>query len=237
LLLREEVERLEVEAAAEAVLDPRLAGGPALDQRLRTDPQRGDGADAGDDDATAHEAFATTRSITSPTVLTSLTSSPLSSTPYSSSTICASSTRSSESTSRSSSEASRLSWSRSVPSSTRPSKIVFSTFSGLTCVGILFVLLVLLLSLQALSPPSTVSVVPVTYEASSEARKRMQAATSSGLPIRRAGIAFAMSPSSTSSVKAVSISPGATALTVTPRRAASAATVLVKPITPAFEAE
>ena len=53
LLLREEVERLELAAAADAVLDPALAGDPALDQRLRADPERGDGADAGDDDPAA----------------------------------------------------------------------------------------------------------------------------------------------------------------------------------------
>lgn len=34
----------------------------------------------------------------------------------------------------------------------------------------------------AVAPPSTNSSVPVTYEASSEARNRMQAATSSGVP-------------------------------------------------------
>ena len=36
-------------------------------------------------------------------------------------------------------------------------------------------------------PPSTKRVVPVTYAASSEARKRTAAATSSGWPARRVG--------------------------------------------------
>ena len=50
----EVIGRLEVAAAPEAVGDPRLAGDPALDQRLGADPERGDGADAGDDDLAAH---------------------------------------------------------------------------------------------------------------------------------------------------------------------------------------
>src|SRR4051812_43963359 len=57
---------------------------------------------------------------------------------------------------------------------------------------------------QALSPPSTTSVAPVTYEASSEARKRMQAATSSGVPARRAGMR-SVAPSMTSAVIAVAM--------------------------------
>src|SRR5262249_47364634 len=97
LLLREEVERIEIEAAAAAVGDPALARRPALDQRLGADPERGDRTDSGDDYAARHPALLTTRSMTSPTVFTSLTSSPRSSTPNSSSTIWASSTRSSES--------------------------------------------------------------------------------------------------------------------------------------------
>jgi len=93
-------------------------------------------------------------------------------------------------------------------------------------------------------PPSTGSTAPVTYEASSEARKRMQEATSSGEPARLAGIAsssppdpFESDPSEVNSrVRWVSISPGATAFTVTPRRATSTATVRVKAINPALEA-
>ena len=65
----------------------------------------------------------------------------------------------------------------------------------------------------------------------------MQAATSSGVPTRRAGIAVdQVLASSRPRSASVSIRPGATALTVTPRRATSTATVLVKPISPAFEA-
>ena len=41
---------------------------------------------------------------------------------------------------------------------------------------------------HASAPPSTTTVVPVTYEAAGEARKAMTAATSSGVPRRPAGI-------------------------------------------------
>src|SRR6185312_8217023 len=91
------------------------------------------------------------------------------------------------------------------------------------------------LRVQAAMPPSTDSTDPVTYEAASEARKRTHAATSSGVPARLAGIAASRSPFR-SAVMSVSIRPGATALTVTPRRATSAATVFVIAIRPAFEA-
>ena len=64
---------------------------------------------------------------------------------------------------------------------------------------------------------------------------RTAAATSSGVPVRFAGIA-SMTASGTSSVMSVAMKPGATALTVTPRRATSVATVLVMPIRPAFAA-
>src|SRR5262249_2217361 len=94
LLLGEQVKRVEVAAAADAVLDPARAGAPALDQGVAADPERGNGADARYHDPPNHPALATTRSITSPTVFTSLTSSPRSSTPNSSSMIWASSTRS-----------------------------------------------------------------------------------------------------------------------------------------------
>ena len=71
----------------------------------------------------------------------------------------------------------------------------------------------------------------------------MQAATSSGDP-GRAGIASSrtLEPLESaplpvkSRVSSVSIRPGATAFTVTPRRATSAATVRVKAISPALEA-
>ena len=79
----------------------RLARRPALDQRRAPTPSGVTAPTPGDDDRAAlvMTARATTRSIASPTVFTSLPSSPLSSTPNSSSTIWASSTRSSESTS------------------------------------------------------------------------------------------------------------------------------------------
>ena len=40
----------------------------------------------------------------------------------------------------------------------------------------------------AVSPPSTISVVPVTYSASGESRNSTESATSAALPIRRLGI-------------------------------------------------
>ena len=72
----------------------------------------------------------------------------------------------------------------------------------------------------------------------------MQAATSSGVPVRRARDRveqplepFESAPLTVKSrVSSVSISPGATAFTVTPRRATSTATVRVKAISPALEA-
>ena len=79
------------------------------------------------------------------------------------------------------------------------------------------------------------SVVPVTYEASSEVRNRTHAATSSGVPMRRAGIASTI-PFPMSCVSLVYTNPGATAFTVIPRLATSTATVFVKPIRPAFDA-
>ena len=146
----------------DAVVDPALAGGPALDEGLAPTPS---GVTAPTPVMTTRRVIAalraTTRSITSPTVLTSLTESPSSSTPNSSSTIWASSTRSSESTSRSSKVASRV-ISPSAPISSRPSKITFSTASVVTC-GWHLVLLsrcrltLFVVPLQALRPPSTVS--------------------------------------------------------------------------------
>ena len=59
----------------------------------------------------------------------------------------------------------------------------------------------------------------------------MQAATSSGVPARRAGMRSAIAVEQ-SSVMSVAMKPGATALTVMLRRATSAATVLVMPIEP-----
>src|SRR6185503_11357459 len=96
------------------------------------------------------------------------------------------------------------------------------------------------------SPPLTLIVWPVTYEASSEARNAMTAATSSGSPIRRSVVAsiiacLSRAPSSPSCSGAelrsgVSIGPGATALARTPKRADSRAIAFVKPMTPAFAA-
>ena len=50
LLHRQVVGRLELARGAFAALDARGAGTPALVERAGADPQRGDGADAGDDD-------------------------------------------------------------------------------------------------------------------------------------------------------------------------------------------
>src|SRR5215211_2319036 len=220
--------RLEVGAAPLAVLDSRGAGGPALVKRVGADPEGCYGADARDDGPTGHDMRSATRSTAWPTVLMPSMSSPLILTPHSSSEICASSTRSSESTSSFSNSASRLIWSGSAPNSIRASFTRSSICSLLTVVGIC-------LSFQAVSPPSTVNRAPVTYEASSEARKRTHAAISSGVPGRRAGTA-SISSSPTPSVSSVSTKPGATALTVTERRATSAATVFVSATSPAFEA-
>ena len=75
-------------------------------------------------------------------------------------------------------------------------------------------------------PPLTLSVCPVTYDASSEARKAIAAATSSGSPMRPIAVASIMpclrrapmSPSCSGAAfsSGVSIGPGATALQRTP---------------------
>src|SRR6516162_881534 len=96
-------------------------------------------------------------------------------------------------------------------------------------------------------PPSTPIAWPVTKAASSEARKEITAATSSGVPKRPTGIALARSlkPTSTSSpysrrfvliAREVRIGPGQTALTVIPNGARSKASDLVKPTIAAFDA-
>src|ERR671923_200271 len=118
-----------------AVLNAGLAGAPAVIEGSRADPERGDGADPGDDDLAIHPDLVTTRSIASPTVLILPTSSPLSWTPYSSSMICESSARSRESTSRSSNVASRVICDSSTPNCGSASKTVFSTASGVTVVA------------------------------------------------------------------------------------------------------
>src|SRR5690606_6225174 len=115
LLAAEEIERVEVTAGGDPVLDPGGAFAPAVEQGRAAHPERCDGTRSSDDDPLAHADFATTRSITSPTVCRFWTSSPTSSTPNSSSTICAISTRSSESTSSDSKVASRLMSAGSAP--------------------------------------------------------------------------------------------------------------------------
>src|SRR4051812_963726 len=97
------------------------------------------------------------------------------------------------------------------------------------------------------SPPLTLTVWPVTNDASSEQRNAITAATSSGRPIRRTAVASIIAclrraPRSPSCASAefssgVSIGPGATALQRTPKRADSRAIAFVKPMTPAFAAE
>ena len=61
----EVIGRLELRAAAEAVLDPRLAGGPALVQGRRAHAQRRDGADPGDRNPAHQDWRADTNSTTS----------------------------------------------------------------------------------------------------------------------------------------------------------------------------
>jgi hypothetical protein len=80
----------------------------------------------------------------------------------------------------------------------------------------------------------------VTYDASRDARNAMQAATSSGVPIRPIGIvprAASRAVAGSDDVIAVSMNPGATLLTVMLRVATSRASDFVSPIKPAFAAE
>lgn len=77
----------------------------------------------------------------------------------------------------------------------------------------------------------------VTYDAPSDRRKRTTDATSSGVPKRRIGIAFKASSAKIPSVISVSITPGATQLTVMPRRASSTARAFAAPMSPALAAE
>src|SRR5450830_815656 len=72
--------------------------------------------------------------------------------------------------------------------------------------------------------------------ASSCIRKLTAAATSSGLPARRAGISLSTSSIGKSCVMSVSIRPGATQLTVMLRLASSSASALVAPMMPALAA-
>ena len=78
------------------------------------------------------------------------------------------------------------------------------------------------------------------YVAPGPARKRTTGAMSSGFPNRARAIcdiSASRAASGRSEVMSVSIYPGATALTRTPREASSFATDFVSPISPALEAE
>src|SRR5436190_15065478 len=80
------------------------------------------------------------------------------------------------------------------------------------------------------SPPSTASTCPVMYAAAFEARKTAASATSSGSPKRPCGIwprICSLTLSGRPLVSSVFTNPGAIALTVTLRVAASRAVVLV----------
>src|SRR6202521_4912569 len=76
---------------------------------------------------------------------------------------------------------------------------------------------------------------PVMYEADSEARNAIAAATSSGRPGRPTGV-FLPAMISWLVDDAVSIQPGATAFTVIPWRATSSARLRVSPTIPALAA-
>src|SRR5438552_2898055 len=97
-------------------------------------------------------------------------------------------------------------------------------------------------ALPALSPPSTNRVCPVTKRAASDARNRTTSATSSGMPIRLSGVLSIVACTRSgcwsmySFVSGVSMMPGPTALTVTPRGPHSMARLLTRPDRPAFVA-
>src|SRR5215471_21816841 len=90
-------------------------------------------------------------------------------------------------------------------------------------------------------PPLTLTVWPVTNDASSEARKATTLATSPGWPSRRNGIALVRASRSfgpaNDANSAVSVGPGHTQLTLTWWRAISLASDLVKAMTPPLAAE
>src|SRR5690606_7326230 len=85
-------------------------------------------------------------------------------------------------------------------------------------------------------PPLTEITWRVMYPAASESRKATVAATSSGVPTRPAGIIFRACSTTCGSSISVSISPGATQLTVMRRLASSSASALVAPMMPALAA-
>src|SRR5439155_13659765 len=92
-------------------------------------------------------------------------------------------------------------------------------------------------------PPLTLTVCPVTYDASSEARNATTFARSLGCASRRSGIALVSASRSLGlsppidANSAVSVGPGQTQLTLTWWRAISRAVALVKAMTPPFAAE
>ena len=84
-------------------------------------------------------------------------------------------------------------------------------------------------------PPDTDSTCPVICRASSEARKAMALATSSGCPRRRSGVAAADSSSVVlrlRSTHSVSVVPGAMALTRMPSGPSSCASTFVNTCSP-----
>src|ERR1700675_664732 len=84
-------------------------------------------------------------------------------------------------------------------------------------------------------PPSMTTSWPVMYEAASEARNAIAAATSSARPGRPTGV-FLPAINSGPVDEAVAIQPGATALTVIPRRPTSRARLRVSPTIAALAA-
>ena len=89
-------------------------------------------------------------------------------------------------------------------------------------------------------PPSTQITWPVMYLALSDAKKTTVSAMSSTSPKRPNGIvatAASFTESERTSVISVATNHGATAFTVILRDASSFAAALVRPITPALEAE
>ena len=86
-------------------------------------------------------------------------------------------------------------------------------------------------------PPSTWTVVPVTYAARCDARKQTTSPNSRGLPSRPSGICASSAgggPSSpySSLMRGVSMRPGATQLTVIPSGPSSRESVFAQPMTP-----
>ena len=94
-----------------------------------------------------------------------------------------------------------------------------------------------LFTFHAVAPASTVTVVPVTLHAPSLIRNATTAATSAGRAKCRSALrrtSFSRRSSSRSLVNCVSISPGATALTVIPSGPTSRARERVKPTSAAL---